>query len=43
MDKIFNVEYVLGSVKLHRLYPGALEQEIHKDGEKGERKMRVVL
>ena len=38
MDKIFNVEYVLGSVKLHRLYPGALEQEIHKDGGDGREK-----
>lgn len=32
MNKLFNTEYVLCSVKLHRLYPGALEQEIHRDG-----------
>ena len=32
MDKVFNTKYVLVSVKLHRLYPGALEQEIHWDG-----------
>tara|TARA_B110000003_G_scaffold240045_1_gene246438 strand:+ start:3346 stop:4155 length:810 start_codon:yes stop_codon:yes gene_type:complete len=32
MNKLFNMEYVLCSVKLHRLHPGALEQEIHRDG-----------
>lgn len=46
MNETFNTEYVLGSVKLHRLYPGALEQEIHRDGiyiDKNGKRLLIIM